>query len=987
MNSNLFYGKTPEILIADDTLDSLKLLSETLSRYGYDVRSVNNGTLAYESVKAAKPDLILLDIRMPDLSGYEVCQKLKNNPDTCDIPVIFISALNESFDKVEAFAKGGIDYITKPFQIEEVLARIQSHLALHFSTVQTQNLNNELERRVQARTTELMLSNQQLQQEIIERAKIEQNLRESEAKFRQISEYIKEVFWLINYDAKAQQFSNVEYISPAFATIWGQSHPLQADQLEWPNSVLVDDRDWVEALFQKYAALGKFDAEYRILTQDGSIRWIHDRGFPIINQDGVVYRVAGIAEDITARKQNEKNLSFLASIVEFSNDAIITKDLNGIVTSWNQGAEHLFGYTEAEILGKSIKILIPSSCHEEEIQILNRLQKGEKVNHFETMRLHKHGYLIEVAITISVLKDNAGKIFGFSKIVRDITLQKKAERERDRVFNLSLDLLFIADQEGNFKRLNPVWLNLLGYQDEELKGKKFWELIHPEDLAVVENQRPRLNRGHDIQTLEIRCLCKNGSSLWTAWNIVPFLEEKLLYGAGRNISQRKESEQRLVHETLHDALTGLANRVCFMQQLEMAIKKEKRYSDNHFAVLFIDLDNFKHINDTLGHLIGDQLLIQIARVLEDSVREVDIVARLGGDEFLILLEDFDFLQDIFRIVERIQDHLKSSFYLGHHEIFSSASIGIVVGTAEYQKAADVIRDADIAMYRAKAQGRGCYAVFDQEMYAETLREVELENALRQAIANQEFRLYYQPIVNLKNDLALEGFEVLLRWYHPEKGLIPASDFIPVAEDTGEILAIDQWVFHQACLEFQQLRSLYENFENLYFSINISGRQLRNDLLLETLKGTLDNTNIPSHSIKLEITESSFINNTDAAAKMLKLVRSQGIQISLDDFGTGYSSLRYLHQFPIDVIKIDRSFVKTLNQGSREQSIIYSIIMLAKALDFRTVAEGIETQSQLDQLRVLGCDGGQGYFFSRPMANQQLVEFLACHGFTKRTVFK
>lgn len=864
MKVNFPGDKVPEILIADDTLESLQMLSETLSVAGYDVRSVNNGSLAFKSAAIAPPDLILLDIKMPDLSGYEVCQKLKENQNTRDIPVIFISALHESFDKIQAFDVGGLDYITKPFQIEEVLARIQSHLALHFATQKIQLFNENLEKRVAERTKIISEQNRQLLQEILDRQKIEIKLRESEIKLRQISEYIDEVFWLINYDEAEGIFTNIEYVSPAFEKVWHMPiEELYKSHGEWANAIHKKDRQRVCDAFQNQAIYGQFNEEYQIINPDGSSRWIHDRGYPIHNEKGQIYRVAGIAQDITSRKQ--------------------------------------------------------------------------------------------------------------------------AEIERDRIFNLSLDLLFIADENGKLKHTNPIWINLLGYQPNELENRLFRELVHPEDASRFYDYTSQLQQGKEINAMEVRCRCKDGSYLWTAWNIVPFLQENLLYGAGRNISKRKESEARLVYETLHDTLTGLANRTCFMQHVEIAIKQEKRLVDNLFSVLFIDLDNFKQINDTLGHLLGDKLLIAIAKVLQESVREIDLVARLGGDEFIILLSEHQQLQDVIKVVDRIQDYLKKSFHIGEYEIFSTASIGIVIGISKYQNVADVIRDADIAMYRAKAQGKNTYAIFDQKMYSEILRWVELETSLRQAIANKEFRLHYQPIVNLKNNLALEGFEVLLRWHHPEKGMIPASEFIPIAEDTGEINAIGAWVLQQACTKFQSLAAIYQNFKSLYLSINMSGRQLKESGFLQTLTETIEKTKIPAHCIKLEITETSLIDNTEIAVGILDKIKAKGIKTSLDDFGTGFSSLRYLHQFPIDVIKIDRSFLQNLNQGRRERSIVHSIIALAKALDFQTVAEGIETLEQLNFVRTAGCDAAQGYFFAKPMGAEKLPDFLEQQGFEKASI--
>ncbi|MEY2978194.1 MAG: hypothetical protein RLZZ435_2333 [Cyanobacteriota bacterium] len=858
MNPDVLYGRTPEILVADDTLDSLRIISECLNSYGYDVRSVTNGTLALASARAAQPDLILLDIKMPDLSGYEVCRQLKADPLTQKIPIIFLSALNEPLDKVQAFEVGGIDYITKPFHLQEVLARIQNQLALRFSFLQIQTLNDQLEGRVQERTVALASSNQELQAEIQERRRIEADLRESEMQFRQLTEHISEVFWLASYDATQQKFTGVDYVSPAFATIWGYPcGALYANPEAWLEAIHPEDRLRIATAFAQEAIRGNFDEVYRVIHPTGRIHWIHDRGFPIYDKDGTVYRVAGIAEDITQ--------------------------------------------------------------------------------------------------------------------------QKRAEQERDRFFNLSLDLLFIADTAGILKRINPAWSDLLGYAPEQMLGECVWDLIHPDDQGTIAALKTHLETGEPIQTLETRCLCQDGSYLWIIWSLVPFPQYSLLYGAGRDISQRKASEAQLVYEALHDGLTGLDNRSGFLQKLELALRKFYRQTDQRFAVLFIDLDNFKYVNDTLGHGVGDELLVQVAQLLKHIVREVDSVARLGGDEFTILLENVENWQAVLRVVDRIQESLQSPFQLQVHQVFTSASLGIVFGNQNYLEVNQILRDADIAMYRAKANGKGCYEIFDQDMYAQTLHIVEMETALRQAINHQELQLYYQPIVNLKT-LKLEGSEVLLRWQHPTRGLISAGEFITIAEDTGQIDAIGEWVFQEACKTFQGLclrgRPIHgqptqeqssQHCPPLYFSINVSGRQLRNPSLLSLIDRVLATTQLAPKHLKIELTESSLIENTEVARKILEEIKKRGIPISLDDFGTGFSSLSYLHQFPIDVIKIDRTFVRTLHQEPKARSITYSIITLARALGFGTVAEGIETAEQLSQLQELGCQSGQGYLFSTPLA--------------------
>ena len=560
-------------------------------------------------------------------------------------------------------------------------------------------------------------------------------------------------------------------------------------------------------------------------------------------------------------------------------------------------------------------------------------------------------------------------------MIHDITERKQAELERDRFFNLAIDLLFIADADGTFRRISPSWSATLGYTADDLLGQSFWQFMLPEEQNTRQDLQDTLAQGQGINGLEFQVQSKDGTHHWVAWNLVPFPQENLLYGSGRDISQRKASEARLTYETLHDSLTGLDNRVCCLNRLELAIEYQKRQPHEHFAVLFVDLDNFKHINDSLGHLVGDQLLIQVSQRLKASVRGVDEVARLGGDEFLILLEKLEHLNDALKTVYRLQNELQRPFQLEGREIFTSASIGVVFSNSSYQSVDEIIRDADIAMYRAKSQGKAGYAVFDQTMYLQTLHLVETETALRQAVKKQEFYLYYQPLVSLQQPHRLEGFEVLLRWNQPAKGLVPASEFIPIAEETRQINSIGDWVLRNACKQLKTWQVEEKAAMDLYLSINLSGQQFRDPSLIDTLDTILTETQLDPQCLKLEITESSLIHDIQAATEIMELIRSRGIELSLDDFGTGFSSLRYLQQFPITTIKIDRSFVTGLNTSDRNLRITSAIINLAKALGFKTIAEGVETHEQLSELQTLACDASQGYLFSQPLPAVKAENYL------------
>ncbi|TVQ10250.1 MAG: EAL domain-containing protein [Leptolyngbya sp. DLM2.Bin27] len=438
-----------------------------------------------------------------------------------------------------------------------------------------------------------------------------------------------------------------------------------------------------------------------------------------------------------------------------------------------------------------------------------------------------------------------------------------------------------------------------------------------------------------------------------------------LVGTLTDITDRKLIEDRLTYEALHDPLTGAPNRAFFMEQLNAAVEEVKAATDILFAVLFIDLDRFKVINDSLGHLVGDQLLIECAQRLNSVVREGDLVARLGGDEFAILLNPIAAIDDALSVADRIHQVLQVPLMLEGREIFISASVGIASNLTGAVEAVDFLRDADTAMYRAKDKGRGRSALFDPVMYEQVATRLTLENDLQRAIVRQELSLHYQPIVDLA-DHRLIGFEALVRWHHPRWGLIPPSTFIPLAEETGLILAIGEWTQLVACQQLQQWRSHLPQAQHLVIGVNLSVKQFANPRLIDTIDAALATTGLGSDHLRLEITESALIENPKTAESILQTLRDRGIQLGIDDFGTGYSSLSMVHQFPMQILKIDRSFVQSMADDPRGIAMVQTILALAQSLGMAAIAEGVETESQLAQLRQLGCPYAQGYYLSKPL---------------------
>jgi len=449
-------------------------------------------------------------------------------------------------------------------------------------------------------------------------------------------------------------------------------------------------------------------------------------------------------------------------------------------------------------------------------------------------------------------------------------------------------------------------------------------------------------------------------------------QSELYQNAQSELAERKRMEAQLRHDAFHDSLTGLPNRSLFLDRLNHALQLSNRRSylnsgnlPEKFAVLFLDLDRFKVINDSLGHLAGDQLLKIVAKRLVDCLRAGDTVARLGGDEFVMLLEEIQDINDVIEVVNRIKDSLQSPVILDGNEIFIGTSIGIALNSADYTQPDQVLRDADTAMYRAKEQGRGRYEIFNPAMHTEALKKLRLENELRRAIERQELRVHYQPIVCL-NSRRILGFEALVRWQHPEQGLIYPAEFISLAEDAGLIVEIDFWVLEEACFQLRAWQEKFPIAATLTMSVNLSAKQFAKSDLFAQIENILQKTQLNHHHLKIEVTESILIEKPSLAAQILGELNEHNIQTCIDDFGTGYSSLSYLHRFPIDTLKIDRSFINQLDHHSGDGEIVKAIIVLGINLGLNVIAEGVETAEQLDYLTSYNCDAGQGYYLFAPL---------------------
>jgi diguanylate cyclase (GGDEF)-like protein/PAS domain S-box-containing protein len=561
---------------------------------------------------------------------------------------------------------------------------------------------------------------------------------------------------------------------------------------------------------------------------------------------------------------------------------------------------------------------------------------------------------------------------------------QEALRESEERYALaargSNDGLWDWNLATNVVFFSPRWKAMLGYSEIEIGDNpdEWFNRVHDADRERVKEEiATHLKGATPHLESEHRMLHKDGTFRW-------MLSRGLaVHGASGKATRMAGSQTDITEGKVSDPLTGLPNRLLFTDRLGRLIKHGKRRKDNLFAVLFMDLDGFKMINDSMGHLVGDQLLVAVANRLEKCLRSTDTVARLGetftvarlgGDEFTVLLDDIKDPTDAKSAAERLMKALTAPFLLGGKEVFTSVSIGIALGNSSYEQPEDILRDADTAMYRAKSLGKARYELFDADMRASVMARLQLETDLRRALERDEFRNFYQPIVDLLSG-EIAGFEALLRWQHPTRGLLSPSEFISVAEETGLIRELGWWNLREACRQISAWRAISPAHKNLNVSVNLSTKQFLQPNLVEDIKKLLDELKLSPNALKLEITESTVMGDPSAAIEMLQQIKALGIRLAIDDFGTGYSSLSYLHRFPLDTLKIDRSFISgTADDGGLE--IARTILPMAKNLRLDVVAEGVETLEQVALLKKLHCNYGQGFYFSRPLSAEGSSELLA-----------
>jgi len=577
-----------------------------------------------------------------------------------------------------------------------------------------------------------------------------------------------------------------------------------------------------------------------------------------------------------------------------------------------------------------------------------------------------------------------------------ISRMRRKMSERDELFRLvsenAGDMIALVDMDGSRLYNSPAYQKILGYTAEELSTTSSFEQIHPDDRhRVLEAAEPAPRTG-ESRTMEYRIRHKDGS-----WRVLESSASTILDGNGkagkmvvvnRDVTARKHAEEKLAHQSFHDALTGLPNRSLFLDRVQRVFSHSLRHPEYKFAVLCVDGDDFRKFNDNFGYAAGDEVLGALASRLAGSLGQHqavarlalmaqgdDTLARLGGDEFAVLLDDIQAPSDAIRVANRIQDALAAPFSLGGQEVFSSVSIGIALSSTTRHRAEDLLRDAEIAMYRAKAGGKGRCEVFDEEMQANAVERLRLERELRAGIARGELLVHYQPIVQLENG-HITGFEGLARWHHPERGVLLPGEFIELAEETGLIVPLNRWLLREICQQARVWQARYPSDPPLTVTANITSKELAQKDLVSNIRLTLQQTAMNPRHVQLEIRETVAMTDAESSAQILARLKSFGVRLSIDDFGTGYSSLSRLQGLPLDTLKIDRSFIADMHADSDKRAIVRVIVMLGQQLGMKVVAEGTETAEQVKYLKDLGCDYAQGYFFSPAVEARAFEELLA-----------
>jgi len=808
------------LLYVDDDERSINFISKIITRRypGLKLFIAENGAKGLELYREQRPDIVLTDMYMPVMDGIQMANEIRTID--AEAVIIAVTGYDDPSYLHNAIEIGIRHYVMKPLIQENLFAVIDKSI----EEISLNRLVREQGQVIRQREQQLALA-----QKITRLGSWELDIESGKMSWSE------ELYRIFGIDPATT--------TPSLEVFLGMVHPTA--------------RDKVKMVIQNAVKNGQpFISHYcGIVRPDGSNRKIHCNGDVIFDTAGKPAAVIGTAQDVTERRQTEEVRARLAMIVESSDDAIFSVSLDDTITSWNRGAENVFGYSASEIIGRTIFTLIPPERYDERSHILQKIMNGERLQHFETVRIKKDGSRINVSITTSPLLNANGKVIGNSVIARDVT-------------------------------------------------------------------------------------------------------------------ERRMMEEVIKHRAYHDPLTDLPNRQLFMDFFSMELAEARR-NGKKLALLFLDLNGFKQVNDTLGHSCGDLLLQEVAQRLRACIRESDTVARLGGDEFTVLMPDLAQTDDVGVVLKKILGVFDTPFMLGDVAVNSTTSIGICMFPDDGECSEELMKKADTAMYDAKSSGRNAYQFYNAEINARTIKRQNMERFLRQAVDRSELELLFQPQVSSETR-GIIGAEALLRWRHPEQGLLPPDQFLAIAEDSGAIVPIGEWVIRNAC---DQARIWNEKGYPLSVSVNLSNRQFHQSDLIEKIARILAETGLNSHQLEFDITEKAIMADTVFSLRSMHALTEIGVTLAIDNFGCGSSSIQWMRKMPIHKVIIDKSFVHTMLSEPDDLAVINAVIAMSHNLRINVGAIGIETKEQLSVIERSGCDQLQGYVISEPLSADDFERFV------------
>ncbi len=869
----VFEQNSKTILIIDNNPVELANAINHLEDSGFRIVTAQSGAEGIKRAQFVKPNLILIDVVMPEMNGFETCKRLKKIKNLSNTPIIFMSALETIEDKIIGYEAGGIDYVTKPFHISEVLARINIHLAIHSMRVQ------------------LAVQNLELQKEISTRVQVE--------------------------------------------TVLQQVH----DELE-------------KRVAQRTHELAHLNELLKI----------------------------EISERARAEEITKEQLHFTQQLIESIPSPVFYKDVSGKYLGCNRAHENYTGIKREDLVDKTIFDISPADFATLDTQADQKLLESDGAQVYETSVIYADGSKHDVILSQATFSKADGKIAGLVGVMLDITDRKRAEealQEKEarirRLVDSNIIGIYFWDINGNTTDANDAFLKIVGYSREELfSGKVHWtDMTPPEHRGKDEFALDELKATSSCTPYEKEYVRKDGS------RVPVFIGAALLENSNKkgvafvvDLTERREVEGQIRHMAHHDALTSLPNRTLFQDRVSQAITHAQR-NKNRVGMLFIDLDRFKDINDSLGHQIGDRLLRAAARRLQRCIRKGDTVARLGGDEFVISAPGLEHDDDATFIATKALDALRRPFFIDQHELHVTGSVGISLYPTDGEDVDELMRAADTAMYYSKDRGRDNYQFFTSRLNEAAQRRHNIASRLHQALQRNEFALHYQPNVDIATGQILSA-EALIRWHQPQMGAVSPGEFVKIAEETGLIVQLGEWVLRTACEQLKYWRN--NGYPYLRIAVNLSPNQFRRPGFAELAAQILRESELPPDAIGMEITEGILMQSPENLVTLEQLA-VLGISLSVDDFGTGYSSLAYLQRFPIQALKIDQSFVAGIDIDAGDTTIVSAIIAMAHSLRLKVVAEGVETIDQLNFLKRHGCDAVQGFYFSKAVPAEDFVNLL------------